>query len=245
MLTIDHVKHQYGQQLVLTDIALTLPAGQVGILIGANGTGKTTLLQCIAGWLQPDKGDIAINDIDIARDREYRQQLRFVPDTPDFYDEITAWEHLQFAARLHRLDKTRDDDWRETAEDLLIAFELDHYANAYPFTFSRGMRYKLALCMALLVAPPLLLLDEPFGPLDPTAATLLWDYIADHAHNGGSVLLSAHALPDNAQPDIYFVMRDGIVTQHAATGETTLAQILAQARYQTDIDTDADQMEQI
>lgn len=209
MLEVTDLHYHYGEHHVIRGIDLTLDAGQLAVLIGVNGAGKSTLLRCIAGWSLPEKGTVAINNVDsTTQERAFREQAIFVSDTPDFYDELSAWEHLQFVGQLHGIP-----DWDEVAGTLLDDFELDDEADGLPFTFSRGMRYKLALCMALLVKPSVLLLDEPFAPLDASARDLLWSQLTKYRDSGHSVLLSAHALPNDAVPDAAYVLRRGAITE--------------------------------
>lgn len=223
-LQVRNITYQYQRRPVLHDVSLMLEAHNIGILVGYNGSGKSTLLRCIAGWLHTTNGTIEANGINQHKDDQaYRAQIRFVPDTPDFYNELTAWEHLQFACDLARIR-----NWPDQAERLLDTFNLADAADTYPFTFSRGMRYKLALSMALIVEPSVLLLDEPFGPLDPDAASQLWQMLREFANGGGAVLLSAHSLPDNSQPDIFFHLRDARVETLTSDTPQDLSQILNQ-----------------
>jgi ABC-2 type transport system ATP-binding protein len=232
------VAYRYGTTPVLQDVTFQLPPASMTVLIGRNGAGKTTLLRCLSGWTRVYDGTITINGQTVTRqERAIREQVVFVPDTPDFYDALTAWEHLQFVAQLHRLP-----DWSVRAEALLHDFGLWTNRAAYPFTFSRGMRYKLALAMALLIRPPLLLLDEPFGPLDPEASAFLWGRLLALREAGTAVLLSSHALPtgdpaDGYQPpDAFLIMEQGRIIAHqapdqpAASLESVLVQALADQR---------------
>lgn len=205
LLDVSKLRYAYASQPVLTSLSFTLPPGVIAVLIGRNGAGKSTLLRCLAGWTRPDDGRIRVDGVDLfQRERDARRKLALVPDTPTFYDDLTAWEHLQFIARAHRLN-----GWEATAEQLLDRFGLVSARDTSPQAFSRGMRYKLALCMALLMRPALLLLDEPFGPLDPVSAEALWDVLAEAAEEGATVLLSSHQLPADALPDRYLVMEQG------------------------------------
>ncbi|HET7559297.1 MAG TPA: ATP-binding cassette domain-containing protein, partial [Limnochordia bacterium] len=113
-------------------------------------------------------------------------------------------EHLQFVAGVNRLR-----DWKGRARSLLDQLGLRARLDASPSGYSRGMRYKLGLAMALLLEPQLLLLDEPFGPLDGDAADQLWRMLRAHADGGGGVLLSCHQLPAGVQPDRYAVLEQG------------------------------------
>ncbi len=197
----------YGALRALDGVSLRVQHGEIVVLVGRNGAGKSTLLRCIAAWTQLTDGAIHVDGLHAAREeRELRRHVVLVPDTPSFYDDLTAWEHLRFVARARRLP-----EWERRAEGLLRRLGLWAQRDAFPLAYSRGMRYKLALCMALLVEPPLLLLDEPFGPLDPFAAGKLWATLLDCRRRGAGVLLSSHQLPPAAQPDRFVVIEEGVV----------------------------------
>lgn len=210
LLKVTDVGYRYGSFSALTGVTFKVDAGELIALVGRNGAGKSTLLKCIAGWTRPTDGEILLLGEKLDKNERFvRSHIVLVPDTPPFYDELTAWEHLQFNAQAHRRD-----DWEEQAEDLLDRYGLLNNKDAFPFSFSRGMRYKLALCMALLIGPKVLLLDEPLGPLDPVSADELWIELNKHRNEGMSILLSSHQLPPNAYPDRYFVMEQGEVIAH-------------------------------
>ena len=201
------VSFSYAQATVLRDVNLSVAAGEIAVLIGRNGAGKSTLLRCAAGWSSPREGRVEVLGQPFGEaDRQLRRELVLVTDTPPFYDDLTAREHVSFVLRANHLGQ------RETeAERLLDAFGLGNAADAYPSTFSRGMRYKLALVLALALRPRLLLLDEPFGHIDPVSARELWLELRALASAGGSVLLSSHQLPEGAAPDRFFVLDGGTI----------------------------------
>ena len=222
MLIVENLNYQYGAHKVLTDVSIHLERQQIGMLIGQNGAGKSTLLRCIAGWSVTDKGDITVNGIDARKkELEFRRQVVLIPDTPDFYDEMTAWEHLQFIAQLHRIP-----DWEDEAVSLLEGFQLIEQADTFPFTFSRGMRYKLALCLGLLTRPPLLLLDEPFGPLDAISNQILWRRLEEYVEGGNTVLFSSHIVPTNQLPGVVLFLRNSQVESVPPTDALNLADLL-------------------
>ena len=226
-LTVSHVSYRYGPSWVLNDITFALPGAALVVLAGRNGAGKSTLLRCLAGWARPTRGEVFIQGVRVYQhERHARARVLLVPDTPPFYDELTAWEHVQFVARANRLT-----GWREPAERWLRQFGLWSARDAYPFTLSRGMRYKLGLCLALMLQPPLLLLDEPLGPLDPVSAGLLWEELERRRGEGMAILLSSHQTPP-ADPDRYLLMEDGVLIGDLPGGETadqTLEELLADA----------------
>ncbi len=208
LLQVTGLGYRYGSLHALSDVSFTVEGGgELIALVGRNGAGKSTLLKCIAGWTRPTDGEVRLMGERVDRNERYiRAHVVLVPDTPPFYDELTAWEHLQFNAQAHR-----KQDWEEHAEDLLDRYGLLNNRDAFPFTFSRGMRYKLALCMGLLIEPKLLLLDEPLGPLDPVSADELWIELNRHRADGMTILLSSHQLPPEAEPDRYLIMEQGEV----------------------------------
>ncbi len=215
LLKVADVSFKYGSLNALSNITLEASPGQLIALVGRNGAGKSTLLKCIAGWTQATSGEVHILGQSIKQNERFvREHVVLVPDTPPFYDELTAFEHLQFNAQVHGWQ-----DWEDEAEELLRKYGLHANRNAFPFAFSRGMRYKLALCMALLIEPKILLLDEPLGPLDPVSADDLWEELNGHRNDGMTILLSSHQLPQEAHPDRYVIMEQGeIIAQGSPDG---------------------------
>lgn len=207
LLLVEGVSYRYGSFQALADVDLRAERGELIALVGRNGAGKSTLLKCIAGWTQPSDGEIHVMGRRLrTAERWTREHIILVPDKPPFYDELTAWEHLQFNAQAHHLS-----GWQDRAAYLLERYGLITNRDAFPFAFSRGMQYKLALCMGLLIEPSLLLLDEPLGPLDPVSADDLWDELNRHRDEGMTILLSSHQLPADAHPDRYVIMEGGEV----------------------------------
>lgn len=223
LLQVSNVSYEYGATRVLSDVSFELKEKTIALLVGRNGAGKSTLLRCLAGWAWANEGTIEIHDVPLKReDREFRRQVLLVPDTPDFYDELTALEHMHFAAQLHRIA-----NWEEKSEELLERYGLTEFSHGFPFTFSRGMRYKLAMCIALLVEPPLLLLDEPFGPLDATSVHMLWQDLQAFRRGGRSIILSSHTLPNADKPDTIFLLHEQTVQEIDPSEVTDLRDVLS------------------
>lgn len=215
VLEVNQVSYTYGSLHALSKVSFTMDRGQLVALVGRNGAGKSTLLRCIAGWTRITEGEIRIMGESVMQnERSIRDYVTLLPDTPPFYDELTAWEHLQFVSQVNHLI-----NWEEMGEYLLYRYGLLANKDAFPFTYSRGMRYKLALCMALLLEPKLLLLDEPLGPLDPVSADDLWDELNEHRNEGMSILLSSHQLPQEAHPDVYIIMEQGEIIARGTPDE--------------------------
>ncbi len=212
LLVVDDVSYKYGSFNALSHIRMKAEPGEMIALVGRNGAGKSTLLRCIAGWTETTEGDVRILGRSILKNEQFvRENVVLLPDTPPFYDELTAWEHLQFVSQAYGWT-----NWEDEAEDLLNRYGLLNNRDAFPFAFSRGMRYKLALCMALLVEPKILLLDEPLGPLDPVSADDLWEELNRHRNEGMTIMLSSHQLPQEAHPDRYLIMEQGEIIAHGS-----------------------------
>jgi len=179
----------YGSFQALAPTDLSLEAGQITVLTGPNGAGKSTFLLCLAGLLKPSTGRITVDGHDLYREEVgARQALAFVPDVPRFYAELTAWEHLFFIAQAHRAG----DGFERTAESLMKDFALWDARHLYPHHYSRGMRLKLGLLLALIRPFKVLLLDEPTSALDQKSTTLLLAKLADLRRDGAAILLSTH-----------------------------------------------------
>ena len=205
LLSASGLGYRYGSFIALRDVSLELGPGEIVALVGRNGAGKSTLLRCLAGWSELEAGTVTAGS---ARAQTHRRPagIVLVPDTPSFYAELTAWEHLQFISQLH--GRTA---WQDEARRLLTALGLAGHERAYASSFSRGMQYKLALAVALLSRPDVLLLDEPFGPLDAISAEALYGELGRFAAEGRAVLVSAHQMPAGVEPDRYLLLEDGQV----------------------------------
>ncbi len=181
----------FGEYAALTSTSFEIAGGEIVALTGPNGAGKSTLLLCLSGLLRPSKGTIKVCGFDLYENEvESRRRLAFVPDVPRFYTELTAWEHLKFIALAHEADQ----DFDHRAEELLRELDLWDGRDLYPHNFSRGMRLKLGLAMALIRPFDLLILDEPASALDPQAIDYLKSKLLNLRYKGAAILLTTHHL---------------------------------------------------
>lgn len=184
----------FGLNPVLRGIDLQIPAGQSLALLGSNGAGKTTLLRILSTLSTPTAGSVTINGYDLATQAHaIRPLLGVVSHKPLLYDTFNAVENLTFYAELYGLT-----NYALHLTHLLDTVGLTRYKDQPIRTYSRGMQQRLAVARALLHAPKILLLDEPFTGLDQQAARLLEDILLDAKQNGTTILLSTHQL-DRAQ----------------------------------------------
>lgn len=204
-LRVEGLAYRYGLIDVWSDVSFELAPGEVAFLEGPNGSGKSTLFRCLAGWARPHEGTVEVCGKPLTgTDREQRRAVAYVPDVPSFYDDLTAGEHIRFMLAANRVPV--DDDAVDRA---LGALGLAAFRDQYPSSYSRGMRQKLALVIALLAKPRLLLLDEPYGPLDRDASACLSDFLAEAAGAGAAVLVSCHHDVPDLVPDRVLRMEEG------------------------------------
>jgi ABC-2 type transport system ATP-binding protein len=191
-LAIVGLVRRYGDLVAVDHLDLQVRAGEILGFLGPNGAGKTTTLRVCAGLLRPDAGEVTIAGRSLAREPlEARRRLGFVPDRPFLYDRLSGREFLDFVAALYELPAGLAG---ERAADALGRLGLDAAADDRVETYSLGMRQKLSVAAALLHDPPLLLLDEPLGGLDPGSARALKDLLRERARRGLGVLVSTHLL---------------------------------------------------
>jgi ABC-2 type transport system ATP-binding protein len=189
ILETTQLSRYYGQFRALAETSLSLQGGEIVVLAGPNGAGKSTLLLCLSGLLRPTSGRVTVEGYDLyTQEVQAKSRLAFVPDVPRFYTELTAWEHLLFMAHAYRAGA----GFEARAEKLLKAFDLWQARDLYPQNYSRGMRLKLGLLLALIRPLHVLLLDEPASALDPEGVALLKSSLLDLRDEGAAILLSSH-----------------------------------------------------
>lgn len=210
LLKADGLTFQYASHEVFADVSLRMHAGEMAFLVGVNGSGKSTLLRCLAGWDAPRKGSIELlgKPFD-GVNRAQRRLMSFVPDVPVFYDDLTAEEHIRFVLAANHAP----EDAHTYAFSLLDTFGLKEFSDQYPSSYSRGMRQKLALVLALMARPRLLLLDEPYGPLDPQAARELSALLSRACKEDVAVLMSCHHDVPDMKPDQVLRLEYGRLAQ--------------------------------
>ena len=193
MLVIKNVdKHYKGTDKGISDISLTVEAGDIYAFIGHNGAGKTTLLKAITGIHEFDKGEILIDDIDIRKKpMEVKQRIAYIPDNPDIYEFMTGIQYLQFVADIYNVSASeREQKINEYADKFEITGSLGDLISSY----SHGMKQKLVIISALLHNPKLLIMDEPFVGLDPKAAFILKEMMKEMTEKGSAIFFSTHVL---------------------------------------------------
>ena len=193
MLKIEHYSKTYpGGRKAVDDLSIHVRPGEIYGFIGHNGAGKTTTLRAAAGVMDFTQGRILIDGHDIKKEPVPAKKVTaFLPDNPDLYEFMKGIDFLNFIADLYDIPgDQRTRDIREYGD----AFELTGSLGSPIGSYSHGMRQKLALISAFIRHPKLLILDEPFVGLDPTAAHLMKEFLARLCREGGAVFFSTHVL---------------------------------------------------
>ncbi|NUT31679.1 MAG: ATP-binding cassette domain-containing protein [Hamadaea sp.] len=188
---------QYGSVRALNGLDLRVPEGTVLGLLGPNGAGKTTCVRVITTLLRPDAGRCLVNGLDVL---DQPQEIRKIIGVSGQYaavDEyLTGYENLEMIGRLYHLGKRTA---RTRAEELLERFDLSDAAGRPVKTYSGGMRRRLDLAGALIVSPPIIVLDEPTTGLDPRSRMGMWDVISERVRSGSTLLLTTQYLEEADQ----------------------------------------------
>ena len=220
MLEIKNLTKKYGDKVAVDNLSLSLESGKICAFIGKNGAGKTTTLKCCVGMLSFEQGEITINGISVKNDPlAVKKNIAYIPDNPDIYEFMTGIGYLNFIADIFGLSKdVREERIRRIADTFDLTKDLAQNVSAY----SHGMKQKLVIISALIHEPKLLLMDEPFVGLDPTAAFHLKEEMSALCARGGAILYSTHVL-EVAQKlcDSVVIIKDGKVVRTGSMEEVT------------------------
>jgi ABC-2 type transport system ATP-binding protein len=203
----------FGGFRAVDGIDLLVPAGSFYGFLGPNGAGKSTTIKCLTGLLRPSAGSMRILGTDpLAEPVAVKRRIGVVPEDLALFDRLTAAETLDFVAQVHGIDAATA---RTRAADLLGLMDLKDSGNALVVDFSHGMRKKLSLAAALLPAPRLLFLDEPFEGIDAVASRQIKDLLHGFVAHGGTIFLTSHILEivERLSTHIGVIARGRIVAQ--------------------------------
>jgi ABC-2 type transport system ATP-binding protein len=183
----------FGETVAADHVDLRVPRGSFFGLVGPNGAGKTTTLSMAVGLLRPDAGSSRIFGVDLwAEPQRAKMLIGVLPDGMALPERLTGRETLTYLGLLRGLD---ENTVAQRAAELLAVLELDGAEGTLLIQYSAGMRKKIGLAMALLHAPKLLILDEPFEAVDPVSAATVKTILQRFVASGGSVIMSSHVMP--------------------------------------------------
>ena len=200
-IKVDNLTKYYGRPgagvLAVDHISFEVHSGEVFGFLGPNGAGKTTTIKMLTGLLRPTEGIAYVEGRDVLRDlREIKKSIGIVPEVSNIYGELTAWDNLIFAAELYSVPR---GERRQRAKELLEKFDLYERRHTKVQGFSRGMKRRLTIAMALVHRPSILFLDEPTTALDARSATFVRDLIRQFKDESITIFLTTHYIEEADQ----------------------------------------------
>jgi len=186
------VTKHYGTLSALDGLSFAIPPGEVFCLLGANGAGKTTLINCFLGFVTPTDGSVRVGGLDVSRHAlETKRLIGYVPEQVMLYRELSGLENLRFFSRLAGGRERADEDLLRLLERVRLSRS---DACRRLATYSKGMRQRVGLAIALAKEAAALLLDEPASGLDPKAASEFSHLVKELSGEGVAVLMTTHDL---------------------------------------------------
>ena len=182
----------FGDKRAVDGVDLTIPKGTFYGIAGPNGAGKSTTLRMLTGLLRPDAGTVTLDGVSVWPDPlQAKARVGFVPDNPVLFDRLTAAEMLEYAGMLRKMDPAVV---AQRSTELLRVLDLADEAEKLIADFSLGMIKRIGLAVALLHSPRVLILDEPFGALDPVNTQVMEEMLQLYRRGGGTVVFASHVM---------------------------------------------------
>ena len=202
VITVNHLSKNFAEYQAVDDISFTVNKGEILALLGPNGAGKTTTINCILGFLKPDGGQVNITGIDPAKNVvAARKELAYIPEQVALYPKLSGLENLIYMSKVAGVNKTTVE-----FRKLLTQVNLPYHATDKPVgSYSKGMRQKVGIAIALAKSAKALILDEPTSGLDPSASHEFSQLIQELAQEGVAILIATHDLY-RAQEDAHSVV---------------------------------------
>ena len=214
-IRFDGVSKSYGDNRILDNFSLEIPAGTTTALVGESGSGKSTLLMLSNGLIQADAGQVTVLGENVAETNltALRRRTGYAVQGAGLFPHLTVQENITLVAGLSGHPET------ETTARMFELFDMmelnREFCDRYPHSLSGGQQQRVSLCRAMLLNPPLLLLDEPFSALDPlTRAAIHQEFLHIQQKESRSILLVTHDMQEAARLATYLViLKDGQVVQ--------------------------------
>ncbi|MBU0512562.1 MAG: ATP-binding cassette domain-containing protein [Chloroflexi bacterium] len=196
-IEVTNLTKYYGKFMAVDHIDFAVKEGEIFGFLGPNGAGKSTTQRMLTTLLTPTEGQILILGHDLAQDAyPAKRQIGLVPEESNVYTELTAWDNLMFTGRLYRMSKA---DRAARAQELLETFGLWEKRDVKAENFSKGMRRRLSIAMAIIHKPALLFLDEPTPGLDAQSARTIRGLIRQLSADGTTVFMTTHQIEEANQ----------------------------------------------
>lgn len=191
-LIASHLSKHYAQRPIVQDISIEVTSGTVVGLLGPNGAGKTTMFYMISGAIQPNHGQLFLDQTEISHLPMYKRAqmgIRYLPQEPSIFKKLTVLENLMGVAELTSLSKQQQQD---RVQSLLEEMKLSHLSSQKAYTLSGGERRRLEIARMLVTLPKFLLMDEPFSGVDPISIQDLQHIISTLKDKNIGILITDH-----------------------------------------------------
>src|SRR5947207_11498509 len=210
MILVEGLRKSFADVRAVDGVDVTVEQGEILVLLGQNGAGKSTTLRCLGGILRPDAGTISLDGLRLPEKlNEVRSRLGVVPDQARLYGRNTAPEYLDHFGFLYGVPA---DVRKKRIAALLERFELADRADTVLAAYSRGMAQKVSLIRATLHEPDWIFCDEPTAGLDPVAAADMRRYLGEQRDRGAALIVTTHVLSEaELMADRIAIMRRGRV----------------------------------
>jgi ABC-2 type transport system ATP-binding protein len=199
LLQAERIAKSFGSHRVLNDVSLEMRRGEIAGIVGENGAGKSTLLKILMGLLAPGAGKVSA-----------RGTIGYCPQEAVAFETLTVSENFQYFATAYGLRRNGNaGSWKAAKNDLLGYFNFGQYENRLVSELSGGTKQKLNLSLALLHAPDILILDEPYAGFDWETYLRFWDYTEKLQATGKSILIVSHLVNDRTKFDNLYALKEG------------------------------------
>lgn len=217
MIRLENIHKSFGKQTVLSNLSLSVNTGETQVLLGLSGSGKTTVLKLINALLKPDSGGVFFLDKDLSTQNilDVRRQIGYVIQSGGLFPHYTVYQNV---AIVPRLLKWPEEKIKERAQLLLKKLDLNpnDYFNKYPNQLSGGQAQRVSLARSLAANPPVLLMDEPFGALDPiTRNSIRKEFLELDELKEKTIILVTHDVQEAFEMgDRIAIMHEGNIVQN-------------------------------
>ena len=194
MIAFSGLTKAYGSRVAVRDLTLRVEPGEIYVLLGANGAGKTTALRCLAALLTPTRGTAVVAGHDVRTEPQLaRAKLGFLSASMGLYERLSAREMLEYFAGLQGLSPGQT---KERVDELIEVFDIAEFQNRYCGRLSTGQRQRVSIARAVIHDPPAIVMDEPTFGLDVLSGRTIYGFMHNARMRGCAVLFSTHQLDE-------------------------------------------------